>query len=124
MQNALVEDLFSKYFENEKNIAEHSVLVESGTRVGIGNADEVRKLLVSDEMKEIKDAVVEEADILKRFYRVTGVPFFILSRVDEHGNVEDVHRFSGAHDAEVFVDAFQDLVSRGKFLEFNSHMRI
>jgi len=87
------EALFESYFSEGRNVDDVEFLVNMGEEIGL-EADEVRKMLASDQLKDkVKQDHLEAQQI-----GVQGVPFFVLDR--KFG-------VSGAQSTEVFVQALQ-----------------
>ena len=82
-QDRFVEAAFSAYFEQEKNIASHDVLLEAVGVAGL-DVDAARAFLASDELER---ETLEEALALQRGMQISGVPFFVLG---------DKYKVSGA----------------------------
>lgn len=95
LQTRIIEQLFQAYFEEEKDITSHAVLLEAGTKAGVDEA-EVKKLLDSDQMGDVVDEEVGQAQ--RRF--ISGVPHFVIQNKYEVG---------GAQEPETFVEIFEDL---------------
>jgi predicted DsbA family dithiol-disulfide isomerase len=90
LQRELKEALLAAYFLEARNPADHVVLTEVATGVGLDRG-RVEEVLRSDEFAEDFAADVRQA----RAYGATGVPFFVI---DERYGV------SGAQPVEVFRD--------------------
>lgn len=97
MQTKIIEQLFRAYFEEEKDITSHAVLLEAGKKAGVEEA-EVQKLLESDEMGDVVDREVAQAQM--RF--ISGVPHFVIQNKYEVG---------GAQEPDTFVEIFEDLAA-------------
>lgn len=100
MQTRVVEELFRAYFEEEKDITSHAVLLDAGVKAGLGK-EEVQGLLKSNEMGEVVDREVKEAQM--RF--ISGVPHFVINNKYEVG---------GAQEADTFVEIFEGLAGEGE----------
>lgn len=100
MQNSVVQELFTAYFENEKDITSHEVLHDAAVKAGL-KSEEVKGWLESDEGGESVDREVVEWAGRRR--QISGVPHFIINGSAELG---------GAQDPEVFVEMFQELEAR------------
>ena len=72
-QNALVMDLFRRYFEHGQDISDHTVLADAGATAGM-DRDLTQRLLASDNDK----AEVAAEDQSFRDMGVQGVPCFII----------------------------------------------
>jgi len=90
-EDAAVERLFTAYFTEGKNIADHTVLAELGRDVGLDAAD-VGATLASDRYSDDVRADITEAHELG----IHGVPFFIF---------DGRYAVSGAHEVPVFAHA-------------------
>jgi predicted DsbA family dithiol-disulfide isomerase len=98
MQTRIVEQLFRAYFEEEKDITSHEVLLEAGVNAGL-EKQEVEALLKSDQCGELVDEEVEEAQMR----RISGVPHFV---------VEGRYEVGGAQEADTFVEIFEEVAKR------------
>jgi predicted DsbA family dithiol-disulfide isomerase len=87
--DALVERLFSDYFEKGRDIGDRAVLAEAGRDCGLGEIGE--RLAVGEGAEEVR-AEIDEA----RRLGVEGVPFFIFA---------GKFAVSGAQSEEVFTQA-------------------
>ena len=96
LQNQVVESLFKAYFEDEKSMGDHEVLLDYAGRAGM---NEVSALLSDSAM--YRDDV--QAEILAYGKQCQGVPMFIVD-----------HRFalSGAQDADALLQVFQQALSK------------
>ena len=74
-QDALISALFQAYFEDEKNIGDLDVLAEAAGAAGL-DAAEAKKFLSSDEGTQ---HVHDEVKRFMKTYRISGVPFFLVS---------------------------------------------
>jgi len=72
----LMENLFKKYFEEAKDISSHDVLVEAAREAGLDVA-QVTAFLTSD---ELGSAVLGKDMQVKKEMRVSGVPFFVITK--------------------------------------------
>jgi predicted DsbA family dithiol-disulfide isomerase len=97
MQNRLVEDLFSRYFERGENTGERAVLVEAARAAGM-DAAVVETLLPTD---ADADAVRAEIATASRM-GVTGVPCFLL---------EGKYAVMGAQETAVLADAIRQVAA-------------
>jgi len=88
--DAAEESLFKAYFMEGKNIADHHVLVQLGTAIGL-DATELKEMLASNAFAEEVKKDVHEAEELG----ARGVPFFVVDR--KYG-------VSGAQASEVFLN--------------------
>ncbi|MES2277805.1 MAG: DsbA family oxidoreductase [Bacteroidota bacterium] len=91
--DAMEEALFSAYFTQGKNTADHDTLVELGVSVGL-DADEIKQVLSSNTYAGAIKQDIDEAQQLG----IRGVPFFVLN---------DKYAVSGAQPTEVFLGALQ-----------------
>jgi len=92
---AVVEVLFTAYFEEARDIGREDVLAEIGVQAGLGNAA-VRAALNDDRLRASVVDIEQEAGRLG----IGGVPFFILN---EKWSV------SGAQPTEVWLDVLQQV---------------
>src|SRR5688572_26221274 len=90
VQDKVEEMLFSAYFTDGKNIADHSVLFEIGKDAGIDES-EIKSMLGSDLYSDAVDLDVYEA----HQFGIKAVPNFVIDR--KYG-------ISGAQSTEVFLE--------------------
>lgn len=88
LQTRTVEELFAAYFENEKDITSHDVLLEAAKRAGL-DEEEVKGWLGSNAGGDIVDKEVRAA----RQHGVTGVPNFTINGRYEVGGAQDPKEF-------------------------------
>mmetsp|Transcript_58654 Transcript_58654/g.138130 ORF Transcript_58654/g.138130 Transcript_58654/m.138130 type:complete len:167 (-) Transcript_58654:148-648(-) len=93
-EDATMSALFAAYFEQEKNPADHSVLLAAGATAGLTGVQEM--LSSSQGASEVKGELATKAR------GVSGVPHFI---------VDDTYEISGAQEAPVFVQLFKRLAA-------------
>ena len=93
LQDEAEERLFAAYFIEGKNTADHEVLAQIGTEIGL-DADEVKKVLAGNDFAADVEKDIEEA----RQFRISGVPFFVFDRK---------YAVSGAQDSKVFLETLQ-----------------
>jgi len=100
-QDKFVEAAFSAYFEQEKNIASHDVLLEA---VGVAGLDvgAARAFLASDELER---ETLAEASALQRGMQISGVPYFVMG---------DKYAVSGAQDSAAFLRVFAKLAEEAE----------
>ncbi len=91
-QDAVVEILFRRYFEEGADIGDHGVLVEAAREAGM-DADLVAELLAKDSDLEL----IRREDAMARQMGINGVPCFIIDRK---------YAVSGAQDVPVFHKVF------------------
>jgi predicted DsbA family dithiol-disulfide isomerase len=94
LADAVVERLFSDYFERGRDIGDREVLVAAGRDCGL-DADALRKRLETDEGAAETRKEIEAAQKLG----VSGVPFFIFA---------SKFAVSGAQSEQVFADALSE----------------
>lgn len=95
IQTRVIEELFAAYFENEKDITSHEVLIEAAVKAGL-EKEEVKTWLEdgsggSEVDEEVKEAVGEG---------ISGVPNF---------KINDRFDVSGAQEPAAFVQLFERL---------------
>lgn len=95
IQNRLVRELFSLYFERGANIGDHAVLVEAARNTGM-DAPVVESLLPTDADRDTVSAEIATASRMG----VTGVPCFLL---------EGKYAVMGAQDASALADAIRQV---------------
>jgi predicted DsbA family dithiol-disulfide isomerase len=87
------EQLFKAYFTDGKNTADHEILIELGTAIGL-DALELRKVLEGTRFSdEVRKDIYEAQQVGAR-----GVPFFVLDRK---------YAVSGAQQPETFLGALE-----------------
>ena len=103
VQDEVVEQLFSAYFEHGRDIGDRSVLAEIAGECGMDAEAVGRQFAGNDGVDAIRNEIAEAQEI-----GVTGVPFFIFAS-----------RFavSGAQSAEVLARALQSARSGGEKVE-------
>jgi predicted DsbA family dithiol-disulfide isomerase len=95
--DALIQSLFTGYFEQERDISDDDTLVELWTRAGLpASAEQVRAFLKSDRLRK---EVLEEIDDARNA-SVSGVPHFILG---------GKYAISGAQEPSTFLHVFKKL---------------
>jgi predicted DsbA family dithiol-disulfide isomerase len=87
------EKLFSAYFTEGKNIADHQTLAEIGASIGLDAKDVLQSLSAGANKEEVNNDLA-----LARQFGITGVPFFVFDRKTA---------ISGAQDTSVFLQALQ-----------------
>lgn len=98
-QNDLAAELFSRYFEQGRDVGDADVLADAAKAAGLPD-ENWRERLLSDEDRQ---AVQEEAANFSRM-GVTGVPCFILA---------GRYAVSGAQEAEVLAQAIEQVARTG-----------
>ncbi len=93
LQDQAEERLFSAYFTEGKNTADHATLIQLGSEIGLDKA-EVKKMLESNEFADEVNKDIYEA----RQVGARGVPFFVLS---------GKYAVSGAQDSAVFAKSLE-----------------
>lgn len=91
-QDAVVEVLFRRYFEDAEDIGDLDVLVDAGVEAGL-DAEGLRRYLESQEGAE---AVLRENEAAHKV-GISGVPCFIF---------DNKYAVSGAQEAEIFQQVF------------------
>ena len=99
VQTRVVEELFAAYFENEKDITSHNVLVDAGVKAGL-NAAEVKEWLESGQGGPEVDKEVQEA----YEQSISGVPNF---------TIQDQFEIGGAQEPAAFVQLFEKIKKQG-----------
>ncbi|KAF2007715.1 thioredoxin-like protein [Amniculicola lignicola CBS 123094] len=94
-QTRVIEELFAAYFENEKDITSHQVLLETGVKAGLAEA-EVEEWLSdgkggAEVDKEVQDAYEQN---------ISGVPNFTIN---------DKFEVGGAQEPSAFIQLFERL---------------
>ncbi|HXU27686.1 MAG TPA: DsbA family oxidoreductase [Bacteroidia bacterium] len=89
LQNAAEEILFTAYFTEGENTADHKTLIDLGTRIGL-DANEVEQMLTSQTYAAEVQADIQQAQQIG----VSGVPFFVINRK---------YAVSGAQESTTFL---------------------
>jgi len=89
--DAMEERLFKAYFTEGKNTADHAILIQLGTEIGLDPAA-IKKVLESNEYADNVEQDIYEAQQIG----VRGVPYFVLN---------DRYAVSGAQASETFLGA-------------------
>jgi len=97
IQDALVGELFSRYFERGENIGDHAVLIEAARSVGMDDAI-VASLLPTDSDRQQVQTEIATAQRMG----VTGVPCFLLA---------GKYAVIGAQDASALAKAIRDVAT-------------
>ena len=97
IQNRLVRELFSLYFEQGADIGDRAVLVEAARKSGM-DAPVVESLLATDVDRDTVSAEIATASRMG----VTGVPCFLL---------EGKYAVMGAQDASTLADAIRQVAA-------------
>mmetsp|Transcript_20609 Transcript_20609/g.45112 ORF Transcript_20609/g.45112 Transcript_20609/m.45112 type:complete len:182 (-) Transcript_20609:274-819(-) len=94
-QDAMIEELFKNYFEEEKCLSDLEVLTAAAQKCGVEGAEEM--LRTGAETEEVK------SDLMKyqRGMRISGVPHFIIN-----GQYQE----SGAQDPSTFASIFSKVL--------------
>ncbi len=98
LQDALVEVLFHRYFEEGADIGDREVLVAIAAQAGMDGDEVLARFERGDDAE-----LVAAQDVSARQMGVSGVPFFIIG---------GKYAVSGAHDPSVFLQVL-DLAARG-----------
>lgn len=98
VQNRVVEELFTAFFENEQDITSHDMLLRAGVGGGL-DVEETRALLESDQGGPEVDEEVKKAKTML----ISGVPTFII---------QDKYQIGGAENPQEFVDIFEAVKRR------------
>jgi predicted DsbA family dithiol-disulfide isomerase len=93
LQTRVAEQFFRAYFEEEKNITDRKVLVDSAAAAGLDRGEVERFLESSNEGGKEVDLEAERA----RRRLVTGVPYF---------TVQGQYAIEGADEPETFLEVF------------------
>ncbi len=96
-QQALVDDLFTRYFENGEDISDHTVLLDAAEAAGM-EREIVARLLEGDADRDM----LAEEDRTAREMGVTGVPTFIVG---------GRYVLTGAQDAETWTKVIRELIA-------------
>ncbi|PWN89052.1 thioredoxin-like protein [Acaromyces ingoldii] len=95
-QNKVLYGLWRRYYEEEIDITELDVLVETGVEADVGTKEEVREYLESG-----KDAaLIDDVAVQQRMKGISGVPNYVL---------QDRFEVPGAQDPDVFLSLFKKI---------------
>jgi predicted DsbA family dithiol-disulfide isomerase len=97
--NALMELMYSEYFEKGENINSVDVLTALAERVGIDNVQAVAAI----QNQDLQALVRQKDQMYKTKMRVSGVPFFII----EPNNGDRPISFSGAQPPEIIAEQLE-----------------
>lgn len=97
IQSKVLENLYSDFHENERDITDLTVLEDAGVRAGL-SAEEAKAVLESND----RDAEVEKELQAARQQGITGVPNYV---------VQDAYELQGAQDADSFRHIFERIKS-------------
>mmetsp|Transcript_102568 Transcript_102568/g.320667 ORF Transcript_102568/g.320667 Transcript_102568/m.320667 type:complete len:148 (+) Transcript_102568:194-637(+) len=98
--DAVIEEIFRAYFEQGADISDPELLGQVAERLQVAGGREA----VADEA--LQRRVRQEAEVWRRKYQITGVPFFVL-----HGDSgKRPVALSGGQPPEVFEEAVQELL--------------
>jgi predicted DsbA family dithiol-disulfide isomerase len=99
-QDAAEERLFSAYFTEGRNTADHATLIELGEKIGL-NGGEIKEMLDSDAFSdEVKQEIFEAQQL-----GIRGVPFFLF---------DHKYAVSGAQESGHFLQALTQTYSEIK----------
>ena len=98
-QDAVVEDLFRRYFIDGEDIGDHAVLVGAAAEAGMDGEAIAARLSTDEDVERVRGAANEASRM-----GVSGVPCFIFEGRDA---------VSGAQDPAVFLQAFDSLGTVG-----------
>jgi len=96
-QPHIVEELFSRFFEQGQNIADHAVLVDAAAEGGM-RADVVGKLLQTD----VDRQTIRNDTALAQKIGIRGVPCYI---------VDKKYAIMGAENTEMLADTFRQIAN-------------
>ena len=100
-QDRVMEALFKRYFEQEKNICDVEVLASAATEAGL-DAAAARAMLADGAAAPTGAEVEREEDELRRRYGVRGVPHFVIGTK---------YSFSGAQDAGTLAQVLDECLA-------------
>ena len=98
--------IFESVYEKGENISLVSTLVNIGTTELNLPETELHQYLVQDRGK---NEVLDEIEINRTQYQITGVPFFIISR--ENSTYGRPYGLSGAQNPQKLIDIFEQLIN-------------
>ena len=102
VQTRVVSGLFNAYFKDGKDIGNHDVLIEIGSKHGL-KQELVERLLLSDEDTNH----VKQMDKLSRQSGIKGVPMFII---------DQTYAVSGAQTTNFWKDVFTEILDNQKYI--------
>jgi predicted DsbA family dithiol-disulfide isomerase len=103
--DALMEDLFKKYFEEAVDVSNPDFLVQVATEHGL-NPGEAREAINSD---AYRSEVMDKVNYARKKLRVTGVPFVMI----EDAKSGQPIAFSGAQPPNAIAEMLQEVVEGG-----------
>ena len=101
-QDRVMEALFKRYFEQEKNICDVEVLASAATEAGL-DAAQARAMLADGGAAPTGEAVEREEEECRRRYGVRGVPHFVIGTK---------YSFSGAQDASTLAQVLDECLAQ------------
>lgn len=101
LQDKVVENLFSAYFEKEENLGDIGVLTKAAEAAGISEEDAKTYL----NSKEGEEKVKSQLLYWRSKYNIMGVPLFVLK--DESKN--EITTISGAQEPAEFIRIFNSI---------------
>lgn len=105
LQNQTEEKLFSAYFTEGKNTADHETLVQIGTESGL-NEEEVRTMLKG---KDFEDAVRQDIYYAQQL-GINAVPFFLF---------DDKYAVTGAQESATFLKVLNTVLEKSESSSVN-----
>jgi predicted DsbA family dithiol-disulfide isomerase len=87
------EALFKAYFTEGKNIADHDILAELGTEIGLDKAEVEQTLATNNYAADVKQDIARAQHL-----GIHGVPFFVM---------DNKYGVSGAQDTPVFLQTIE-----------------
>jgi predicted DsbA family dithiol-disulfide isomerase len=93
LQDKAEEIIFSAYFTEGKNTADHATLIELGENIGLDTAETTRILASKEYSNDVLQDIGEAQEI-----GVNGVPFFVINRK---------YAISGAQESNMFLQALE-----------------
>jgi len=106
-QNELEEKLFSAYFTEGKNTADHETLLQIATEIGIDKIEASEVLKGNAFANEVHQDIEQAQQI-----GVRGVPFFV---------VNDKYAISGAQESETFLQALNTAYNEIKLVDLSNN---
>jgi len=104
LQSALIERLFSGYFEHNADVGSPEFLATSAVEAGVfPTKEEAKEWVEGDELRNEVTKGVRRAQMMG----VSGVPFFLI---------DQKYAISGAEDPELFVQVF-DKIAKGELVQ-------
>ena len=99
--------LFEAEYENGMNLSLVDDLCIVAQKAGVTNVDELKRYLTNNEGVDIVKQQINEG---RQKYRISGVPYFIVSSTSSSPDKKQrPYGLSGAQGSETFLELFEEL---------------